>query len=255
MSAKRVDNFAGDDFAYVGYLYHMVTKVSVAELIPQLEQQAVSLRNSQSLHVEFWKPNIEDKPAQPRKEPSWESRTENFLKELPVSEEQWSKKRRNARLSNADDVLRTVDCLVTGSLGLLNDDNNDVDQEFQDSSCSPAEKAVAAALSSTATKAGALIAAAKHSNHVAQFFSLVFMAECKVALFTGHPEDSVNNAIRKFIKDGGGTCVGEKVPALLLSTTLWVLQEQQRQFRRGLLHRSFELFFNGKRVTSLPLHH
>ncbi|KAL2125780.1 hypothetical protein VTI74DRAFT_2760 [Chaetomium olivicolor] len=110
------------------------------------------------------------------------------------------------------------------------------------------------ALSSSAEQAAALIAKAKHSKYIAQFFSLVFMAECRVALFTGCPETSVYNAIRKFVEASGGKCVGDKTPALLLSTTLWVLQEQERQFSRGLLHRGIEVFFNEGKSLGFYIH-
>lgn len=228
----------------------------------QYESRARSPRSSQltkpkgspSLHVQIWDPATTYKPVQrrPPASGSWVSRTATFFHSLPVSEEQWRKKRLNAWLSTAEDVLRTVDCLVTGSLDPRKNDK-----------CSSAEKCaslVAAgdqdsgdALSSSAERAAALIATAKHSKHVAQFFSLVFMAECLVALFTGRSETLVYNAIRKFVETCGGKCNGEKTPALFLSTTLWVLKEQQRQFRRGLLHRGFELFFNGKWTTLLSL--
>jgi hypothetical protein len=158
---------------------------------------------------------------------------------------QWREKRQKARLSTANDVLRTVDCLVTGSLDPVKNDK----RSFAEKSASlvaAEDQDSADALSSSAERAAALIAMAEHSKYVAQFFSLVFMAECRVALFTGCSETSVYNAIRKFLEATGGTCDGDKTPALLLSTTLWVLQERQRQFRRGLLHRGLELFFNGK---------
>jgi hypothetical protein len=211
--------------------------------------QLVEPEDSPSLHIELWNPTTEYKPAQSSPASGvWERRTATFFQNLPVSEEQWRQKRQTAQLYTADDVLRTVDCLVAGSLDPL-----------RNGKCSSAEKSaslVAAgdqgsvdALSSSAERAAALIATAEHSKHVAQFFSLVFMAECRVALFNGCSETSVYSAIRKFVEASGGKCNGDKTPALLLSTTLWVLQEQQRQFRRGLLHRGFELFFNGKRAT------
>ncbi|KAK4107111.1 hypothetical protein N656DRAFT_720758, partial [Canariomyces notabilis] len=206
--------------------------------------QFIEPKDSPSLHIELWNPTTEYKPAQSSPaNREWERRTATFFNNLPVSEEQWCQKRQTAQLYTADDVFRTVDCLVAGSLDPLRNDK-----------CSSAEKSaflVAAgdqgsvdALSSSAERAAALIATAEHSKHVAQFFSLVFMAECRVALFNGCSETSVYSAIRKFVEASGGKCNGDKTPALLLSTTLWVLQEQQRQFRRGLLHRGFELFFN-----------
>jgi hypothetical protein len=294
MSTRRVDDFGGDDLAYLGYLYLAVTNAPVAELISRLEGQVARSRrvqpqapshrrgrseddegqtqrqhesrvgnpgssqliereNSPSLHVEIWDPTTEYKSTQSSPASGgWERRTATFFQNLPVSKEQWRQKRQNTQLSTADDVLRTVDCLVAGSLDPLKNDK-----------CSSSEKStslVAAgdqdsgdALSSSAERAAALITMAEHSKHVAQFFSLVFMAECCVALFTGCSKTSVYSAIRKFVEATGGTCNGDKTPALLLSTTLWVLQEQQRQFRRGLLHRGFELFFNGKQATLLSL--
>ncbi|KAL2255672.1 hypothetical protein VTK26DRAFT_2917 [Humicola hyalothermophila] len=71
------------------------------------------------------------------------------------------------------------------------------------------------------------------------------MAECQVALVTGCPKTSVHHAIRKFVEATGGTFDGERVPAMLLWTTLWILQEQQRHVRRGLMHRGIEIFFSG----------
>jgi hypothetical protein len=300
MSTRRIDDFGGDDLAYLGYLYREVTSVPVAELISQLEGQVAESRrlqsqapshsssrprddegqtqrqhesrvatprdlqtiepeDSPSLHIEIWNPDTEYKPTQRRPAQSspgseWEQRTATFFGNLPVDEEQWRQKREQAQLSTADDILRTVDCLLTGSLDPpKNKECSSVDKS--DFLVAAGEQGPRDALSSSAERAAALIALAKHSEHVAQFFSLVFMAECRVALWTGCSETSVYNAIRKFVEATGGTCDGEKTPAWLLSGTLWVLQEQQRQFRRGLLHRGFELFFNGKWATSLSLWH
>ena len=208
--------------------------------------QPIEPKDSPSLHIEIWNPTTEYKAAQSSPVPGvWVGRTATFLRSLPVSEEQWRQKRLNAQLSTADGVLRTVDCLVTGSLDPLN--NNKCSSAETSASLVAAEDQDSGdTLSASAERAAALIATAEHSQHVAQFFSLVFMAECRVALFTGSSETSVYDAIRKFMAASGGEYKSDKTPRLLLTTMLWVLQEQQRQFDRGLLHRGFELFFNGK---------
>lgn len=296
MSHRRIDDFVGDDLAYLCYLYGEVTKVvPVAELIPQLERQvqesrsvqpqgpsqpsihlednegqrqrqhesqAGNLRSAQpnhlddtpSLQIEFWTPTAEDKPAQPSPAPGWwVSRTAKFFHNLPVNEEQWEKKRQSTQFSTVNEILRTVDCLVAGSLEPLS--NNCSSAGRSDSPVAVGNQDSGDALSSSAERAAALIMTATNSQHIARFFSLVFMAECRVALLNGCKRASVYKAIQKFEEATGGNCNGDKTAPLRLSTTLWVLQEQQRQFRRGLLHRGFELFFNGKWATPLSRKH
>ncbi|KAK3332663.1 hypothetical protein B0T19DRAFT_342370, partial [Cercophora scortea] len=183
------------------------------------------------LCIDLWKPEADLKPKPPRPT-SLNKRMVTFLRDLPTSEEQWLEERKKTRLSTAAEILHAVDCLVNGQL-----DSDPVAGNV-------ANHGLQYALSSSAKTAGRMVATATNYTSIAHFFSLVFLAECEVAIVTGQPKSSVYLAVRTFIKASGRVCKGEKVPELYLSTIRWVLQEQQRQFKRGLLHRAFELFFN-----------
>jgi len=283
MSAKRIDDFIGDDRTYAGYLLEVIAGFSLPVCISQLEEQVTRIRRdenraSESLSPRFdtgyptppathnqtvfetWDPAIEYKkylladgsPAESTgsehaesvgsRSTKWQKRTGTFFAGLPVSEEQWCKKREATGLLGASGILYAVDCLTTSQLSDVKSVESVEDHarkpDLQD------------ALESFARIAGSSLVAGKLHHNISHFISLVFIATCCVAIYKGHEESLVDAAQREFLTLSRGKCeAGHKQLATDRTAVRWLLQEMQRQFRRGLRHRAFEIFLNGKKST------
>ncbi|KAK3934396.1 hypothetical protein QBC46DRAFT_80221 [Diplogelasinospora grovesii] len=270
MAAKRIDNFVGDVRAYAGYLVEVITKlsgISLDDLINQLEEgvkvrrgqyRTSSLPNTElddevqaadrarielffetrrptlppSLDIEIWDP-AKSPPPVTSCSPVWKDRTASFFASLPNSEDLWCDMRESVGFSDAHGILRAVDYLTTAR---LSDDSSFIDHiakpDLQD------------ALTTFARNVGLSLVSGELFHKASHFLSMIFIATCCVALCDGHPESSVNAAQQEFLKASRGKCDGgAKDLAKDRQAVRWLLAEMQRQFRRGLRHRGFELFF------------
>ncbi|KAH7303720.1 hypothetical protein B0I35DRAFT_465552, partial [Stachybotrys elegans] len=294
----RIDGYAGDDWSYAGYLYQILSGISLAQCIAHLEKQVETRRkryapNSipeeqlvasrdaiaqhtsrpvnqrfnpidhnirglapkfKELPVEQWNPHTDYKRPPPRAPkahspkapeagpPRWEIRTTTFFQELPTSEEGWMAKRKQVGLVTQDHILEAADILETCVIPSM----------LVESATSMVESHQGDLLHTFATTCGGLMVKGKFQQNLTHFMSLVFIATCCVALKYGHPPHLVYSAQREF--NGafrGKKCeAGEKRLDMDRSAVLWLLKEMQRQFRRGLQHRAFELFLNAGRPLS-----
>ncbi|KAK3304817.1 uncharacterized protein B0T15DRAFT_253506 [Chaetomium strumarium] len=273
MRATRIDGFVGDDRAYAGYLCEVVSGLPLLECIQQLEQlvtlrrrqhraphspnaelddsvqaadRVPNLRSIQSvlgkphptpppgLNIVMWDPTEQSLSSSRSSSPVWIKRTATFFNNLPRSEDQWREKRENLGLSDAHGILSAVGCLTTGRLGN--------DSGFTDHTAKPD---LQDALEAFAANAGSYIASTRRNLQLSRFLSLILIATLCVAIHEGHPVHLVDAAQRKFLAASrrNGKCEegAEQLHMDRLSVR-WLLQEMQRQFRRGLRHRAFELF-------------
>ncbi|KAH8909457.1 hypothetical protein BR93DRAFT_924438 [Coniochaeta sp. PMI_546] len=260
MPVKRVDDFCGDGLAYASYLCEQLFRtLPLSEVTHLLEEQLKKIQpaiqcltpppNAGHDFVEISWPTQQDLPANGK--PAISSHTEQelsgngkprnlgprttcFFKNLPISEEQWVQKRKSVGLSSSDDILRAVDYLTTGKLTY--------DNSTTDYTTSPDVQDV---LNAFAHNSGKSLVKGQFTQMLSHFNSLVFIATCQVALDQGHPKSGVDDAQRQFLEESSGKC--EAAPKQLAkhrSAVRWLLQEQQRQFRRGLGHRGLEIFIN-----------
>ncbi|KAK4139256.1 uncharacterized protein C8A04DRAFT_16021 [Dichotomopilus funicola] len=208
------------------------------ECIRQLEKE-VKVRRSRpqlGVRIEFWLPPKQTLPSGRPSVNEWRKATKSFISGLPKTETEWREKREALSLSTTDDVLRAVDYLTTIRL-----DNN---------SCSKThttELSLQLALTAFGRNVGTNLALENVRRNTSRFLPLIFLAACCMAIYDGHSEDSVNDAQREFLRASRGRCDEEpKGLAKDRAAVRWLVGEMQRQFRRGLRHRAFELFFSVK---------
>ena len=250
MFAARIDNFAGDDHAYAGYLLEVLTR-TLPGCIRRLEEQVKEARRDSNpprtrVVLEFsdstTPTDLQVETSNTTKQPPlWVGRTASFFKDLPKTEGQWFRKRESAGLSSAKDILLTARCLATGRLGSIPFTDHTKRSDLQDS------------LITFAHNIGEALAGAKLYSHISHFLSLIFVATCCVAKKKGHPGELVDEAQRKLIEASRGKC-NKGFQQLIndRASMTWLLQEMQRQFRRGLRQRAFELFFLSTSRSNLP---
>ncbi|KAK3900118.1 hypothetical protein C8A05DRAFT_17542, partial [Staphylotrichum tortipilum] len=239
MRTVRIDNFSGNDHAYIAYLYTTVTGLPLPQCIHQLEEE-VKVRRSQSsqspqprgLCFELWVPPKQGVPSDRPPVDGWKKSTKTFFEGLPKTEDEWHEKRESLHLSTADDILRTADFLTA-----VRRDNNGC------SGAHAAEPTLQLALTAFGRNVGFNLASDGIRRLTARFLPLVFLATCCVAIHQGHPVESVDAAQIAFLKASRGTCdEGPKSLAKDRAAVRWLIGEMQRLFRRGLRHRAFELF-------------
>jgi hypothetical protein len=156
-------------------------------------------------------------------------RTASFFTDLPKTEDQWCEKRKSARLSSEEDILFTARCLATARLKSIPFTDHTQKPDLQDSLICFAENVREA------------LAGSNSYSNISHFLSLIFVATCCVAKKKGYP---VDDAQRNLIEVSRGKCDKALQPLLNdRASVIWLLQEMQRQFRRGLRQRAFELFF------------
>lgn len=272
MPVGRIDGFSGDDHAYAEYLFKAFSGISIHQCTQWLEKGLTQIRQTDrraSFRVRYltpppdqgdavfriWNPSSEYKPSEYKpseyKPSEYNQRlpanqsagltkeVASFLAGMPASEEEWLNKRKSVGLSNSDDILSVVDCLST--------------HRFSNNSFGIPELSKCAdlqdALMSMARSVGSLMATGKLHYNISQFMSLVFTAICCVALDQGHPQKAVEAVQRDSIRTKGVCNANSKQLGKHRSTVRWLLQEMQRQFRRGLGHRAFEIFINGKKIA------
>ena len=214
------------------------TGLPLPQCIHGLENEVKVRRNQQppSFTVQFWVPLKEALPSDRPPMNGWKKATKGFFDGLPKTEEDWSKKRKSLCLSTAEEILRAADYLAASQL-----DNN---------SCSRAhvgEPTLPLALTAFGKNVGSNLASDGIRRNTSRFLSLVFLAACCVAIHQKQPVETVNAAQKEFLRATRGTC-DEKPESLAKdrAAVRWLIEEMQRQFRRGLRHRAFELFLLGK---------
>jgi hypothetical protein len=210
----------------------------------EIPDQTPSIAQPSELIIDTWNPELEyhvsnKDPSDPRTSghARWLNRTKSFFKEIPTTEEEWIRRRKVACLSSTDAILRVIDCLIAGRLVNGTCRNATTLDGTLDGLQSD--------LNSLAKAAGSMQSDARFNVNVSNFYSLVFFATCSVALHDGHPQSLVDEALRTFLTlHRGKVC---KADAQRLSNlrwgVVWAVQEMERQCRRGLAHRAFELFF------------
>ncbi|KAK3935529.1 hypothetical protein QBC46DRAFT_453401 [Diplogelasinospora grovesii] len=223
MLAMRIDNFDGDDRAYAGYLFRVLTEIlPEQQLVHQLEERTTygRLGNWASnaayrVEIEFWKPS--SSPRNKKKKNMWVGRTATFFNELPKSETEWNEKRKAARLFETEDILSAVDWLKTG--------RPSSNIPFTDHTQKPDLQDI---LISLGQNAGMALASSSFSRNVSQFLSLVFIATCYVAVEKGHPENLVDDAQVAFMKTSYGKFDGGHLQLKKDRITVqWLLEEMQ----------------------------
>lgn len=196
------------------------------------------------LIIDIWTPETEyhkssqvTSDIQPRKRSRQLSRTQTFFEKSPKTEEDWIALRKAAGLSDTDAILRVIDSLTTGEL--LNSESRNATR------LNGTSGGLQCYLLLLAEIAGDMLSDAKLNTNVSKFYSLVFVATCSVALHDGHPQDLVDNALRDFLRQRRGKECDPGAARLsnLRGGVRWLIQEMERQCRRGLGHRAFELFF------------
>jgi len=110
MSPTRIDGFTGEDYAYLGYLYKLLNNnIPLTNCILFLEKLVLSHREKPQIETQVW---TRQPPPAPRDPPSWKDVVISFFGNLAKTEEEWQKKREEANLSSADDILRVADALL-----------------------------------------------------------------------------------------------------------------------------------------------
>ncbi|KAH6632459.1 hypothetical protein F5144DRAFT_490897, partial [Chaetomium tenue] len=235
MFAARIDSFAGDNHAYAGYLLEILTR-ALPGCIAQLEKQVTETRCDSRppctrVVLEFT--NSTTPTVLQTKQPSWPQRVTKFFANLPDTTDRWREDRESAKLSSEEDILFTAHCLATARLRHIPFTDHIQRPDLQET------------LLSFAQNVGEALAGTKSNSKISQFLSLIFVATCCVASKEGHPLSLVNNAQRKLLEASRGEC--RRSDRSLMNdraSLIWLLQEMQRQFRRGLWQRAFELFFS-----------
>lgn len=193
--------------------------------------------------IEPWTHLVTSSPPVTRQPPPlWEDRTGNFFQRLPVSEDEWSRKRTRAGLTNEADLLRVYD-QVCG-------------RQSNGHTASPGAGTEGAGkkldLSGLVKTYSSISVAGKLRQIIDQLLYRTFLATCIVASKQGCNLEDVDRAHRQYLEAcGKSNDKGDNTLRRERATVLWELQEQQRQFRRGLLHRGFEIFIIGRWLVSL----
>ncbi|KAM7191154.1 hypothetical protein V8F33_009025 [Rhypophila sp. PSN 637] len=243
MPATRIGNFIGDDLAYAKYLCDTLLKcineLPLADRIPLLEEQVKSHQSTHqstsSLHVELWSPPKQPSPSTSTTSGAWRKKTTKFFENIPGTEDEWHTKREMACLSNADGILRIVDYLATGRRGYNSDFTNHSTEGGSETK-----------LSAFGRNVGLCLVIDKNHVVASRFLSLVFLAACQVAIYQGHSKQEVESAQREFLRASrnGGECRAEsETLADDRTAVFWLIGEMERQTRRGLQHRAFEIFY------------
>lgn len=251
MLAQRIDNFAGDDRAYAGYLLDLLSQ-NLPNCICWLEKQVKEIRkqvkeirrSSNPLPTQTvldFRPSATSSNAVETPSPSGNSRMYSFFENLPKTEDEWYEKRKSASLLNESDILSTARCLATAQFSSIPFTDHTKEVDLQDS------------LVSFAKNVGEALAKAKSYSNTSHFLSLIFVATCCVAITQGHKTSLVDDAQRKLIEVSRAKC-NKGGPQLTndRAAVKWLLQEMQRQFHRGLRQRAFELFFLSMLRSILP---
>lgn len=220
-TTRRIDSFVGGDVEYARYLLGLGIDHSLPAIIEQLENFVIASRgaNSGASPGASLGASLDLKPT-------WRTKTASFFKSLPVSEQDWTENRTATRFLSQSDILSTTKSLISGP-------------------------AVSAMPLQDALESIAKNAASPRAANTTRFHELIFLAICTVALGEGHPEESVNRAQLVYLAACGRR--SDRSSKRLMTDralVIWLLQAMRRQFRRGLLHRAFEIFFICKPICS-----
>jgi hypothetical protein len=199
-------------------------------------------RDGEDTTTLVWVPPLRSWPPPAANKRELSSAVEKFLEGIPTTEEQWSGKRKSVGLSSAADILNAVDLSMylfcDNSPAIPNQNNNPDLQE------------VLLSLARRFNSRGLIDPSDRFTHNMSHFLSLVSTAICRVAKNKRYPLKSVDAALKGYLEERKGIChAGPKQLREYRAAVGWLLQEQQRQFRRGLGHRAFELFFNGTEIA------
>jgi hypothetical protein len=256
----RVENFDSGDYCSAVFLPQSGSELPLSQSIRPVEttvaergrrrkasrsHHGLEIRDERqpirrtSQEIEPWSHLVTSSPTVPQQPPrlQWEVRTDKFFKSLPVSEEEWCRKRTMAGLVSEADLLQVYDELCG--------------QHSKGHTASPRADTEGAGrkldLSGLAKACSSAFVAGKLQSIIGQLLYRIFLATCIVASKKGYDPEDVDRAHRQYLSACGKfNGQGENTLHRERSTVLWELQEQQRQFRRGLLHRGFEIFIIGR---------
>lgn len=217
--------------------WNLKTRCEKPSQNPSTAQPSELIINTWNPDIEYHVSSLDPSDTQPSDRAKWLSRTRTFFERIPRTEEEWIRQRKVAGLSTTDAILCVIDCLTTGRL--LNSRSRNA------TTLDGTLDGLQSDLVSLAEAAGSMQSHARFNANVSNFYSLVFFATCSVALHDGHPQSLVDEALRNFLTlHRGKECEAD---AQRLSNlrwgVVWAIQEMERQCRRGLAHRAFELFF------------
>jgi len=251
MLTARIDNFAGDDYAYAGYLLEVLTK-TLPGCIHQLETQVRDARVASSppsrrillelghsttpagLQSEVSNTTEQSSSSDPQIA-SWVKLTASFFDNLPKTEDEWCQKRKSAALFSEAGILSTARSLATACLESIPFTDHTKEQDLQDYLRRFAENV-----------RNALVEAKSRSN-ISHFLSLIFVATCCVAHHQGH---QVDDAQRKLAEVSSGKCdKGSRALMNDRASVKWLLRQMKCQYQRGYLHRAFEMFLLSKPIS------
>lgn len=213
-----------------------ITTTSTSPItLPQGDKFPAS--SESTLQILTWNPAIEYKTQPPAsKDPPWLSRTESFFKDLPTSEEQWVQKREVASLSTAEHIILAIDNIKSSRLRISEVPRETRCDELHQVLCTFGEQV------------RKMIVGSKFAETISNYSSLVFIAACCVALKNGHPTDLVDAAQNSFYQVKREGSSQKHHLAADRSAVLWLIQEMERQYHRGLKHRAFEMFLLGEKL-------
>ena len=235
----RVRNFEGKPKEYVIFL---------ESLVNLLEEQLRVLRHQNGLPIQSTEPhstllvfqietpetrNTKDQNAKGRVE--WKPLLNEFTSLIPKDEEGWAARRKQVRLHKREDVLSAFHLLTRYSpqLGSLDVDNT-LDSK--------------AGILDVLEDYGRFVVGLEiHKTWAIQlsyYSSLLFVCLCIISLHAGADKDAVNDQLRQFLTElQGKKCeAGADYLSQLRSAVLWVLRRMDELEKRGMEHRSYEMF-------------
>lgn len=243
----RVDNFQGDDASYASYLCSQMQSTEMLEIIPHLEskvRQGRAEHKTPPLVFKVYEPPLESNQRPTQRHPkclpaACSTTAQEFFSNLPQSEAQWRDRREGINFVTEDDIYAVIYSIRTCRHINSNDAELIVSGNLQDD------------LIAIAKRFGAASIATRLNSCIANFQSLVFTAICEVAIYCGHSLEGVNDAHRLFLTTSrDGTCNASGLTLQKYRVALrGILQEMQRQYRRGLRHRGLEIFF----ICTMPV--
>ena len=248
MQVRAID-FEGDDDSYLIHLIRLDSGCeSVSQCIDYFEGRLLEKQTgSQPLEFNIWNAEsdyVSKSAGRKKHRHKLNPRVDSFLSNLPQNEEAWLDFRTNSTIGTSKGLLFTFDFLFTGQIGgeaLL------TERTETESSAD----AIQALLYRLAERSGNAIIEGKGHLKCATFLSVVFVCICIVAVGEGHPRHEAYAALRRYLTvvNGKNYICDDKKLGDYINGVRWLLQEQQRQFRRGLSYRAFELFFLSKYDT------
>jgi len=239
VSKPRVRNFKGKTKQYVEYL---------ESLVRSLEEEVRALRHRNGLPTQSTEPhstllvfqieapeirNTKDQNAKGRVE--WKPLLNEFTSLIPKDEGGWAARRKQVRLHKTEDILSAFHLLTRyspqlGSLDVGNTLNSKAD--------------ILGVLEDYGRFVVGLEIHKTWAIQLSYYSSLLFVCLCVISLHAGADKDAVNDQLRQFLTElQGKKCeAGADYLSQLRSAVLWVLRRMGELEKRGMEHRSYEIF-------------